>query len=125
MTARNLVRLLLIVSFLVGGSARAATVVCGGSISALAYHQPGYVLLQLSSMNVPVMICSMDQEWIVPGTASGNTSPASCRAIYASLLSAKASGAHIRSLYIDGTDVPTSCNSFGNWTRVNVRYFEH
>jgi hypothetical protein len=125
MTARTAIRLLLVSGMLAASSARAATVICSGSITQLSYHQPGYLLLQLSSMNVPVLICSVDQEWVVPGTASGNTSPAACRAIYASLLAAKTSGTHIRSLYLDGSDVPASCNSFSNWTRVNVRYFEH
>jgi hypothetical protein len=103
----------------------AATVACGGTVAKLAYHQPGRLMLQLSSMNVPVFICSPDSEWIVPGSLAGNTSAATCKTLYATLLSAKLTGATINAMHLDGDQVPASCNSFTNWTNVNVRYFEH
>jgi hypothetical protein len=103
----------------------AANVVCGGTVAQLAYHQPGKLMLRLSSMNVPVFICSADSEWIVPGSVAGNTSASSCKTLYAALLSAKLAGSTVNSMYLDGDQVPTSCSSFTSWTNVNVRYFEH
>jgi hypothetical protein len=114
MTTRIGTHLLLAIGLVISGSTQAQTVVCGGTISVLAYHQPSMLLLQLSSVNAPVIICSVDQEGVVPGAPTRNTSPAACRAIYASLLSAKASGTKTKSLCLDGSDVPASCNSFVN-----------
>lgn len=105
-------------------SARAATVICGGTVQKLAYHQPGQLMLQLSSMNYPVFICSTDGDWVVPGSLAGNTSPSTCKALYATFLTAKASGSTLSSVYFDGDGLPSSCNSFAPWTRVNLRYFD-
>ena len=113
-----------LLAIFVSFSVRAGTAVCSGTVQVLAYHQPGDLFVRLSSMNVSVLICNLNSDWVVPGSLSGNTPPASCRALHASLLTAKMAGTTISSMYFDGDQVPGSCNSFASWTRVNVRYFE-
>jgi hypothetical protein len=105
-------------------NAYSGTVVCSGTVVRLAYHQPDAIFVQLSSMNTPVLICSMDVEWVVPGTLAGNTSVSACRAMYAALLSAKLADRPINVFYMDGDTVPAACGAFASWTRVNVRYWE-
>lgn len=106
-------------------NAQAGTVVCSGTVAQLVYNQPGLLSLKLSSMNVPVFICMMDGDWSVPGSLAGVTSPAACKVLYGTLLSAKLTGTTINSMYFDGNQVPTACNSFPNDVQVNVRHFEY
>ncbi|SNB46510.1 hypothetical protein SAMN06269301_1977 [Geobacter sp. DSM 9736] len=121
---RNLTgTLLLLVVLLAVPASYAEAVVCGGTVQTLAYHQPGKLLLRLSSMNTPVYICSTDADWVVPGSLAGSTSPAACKAIYATLLAAKTSGAPIPDMYFDGDQLPANCISFAPWSEANVRYF--
>lgn len=101
----------------------AATVVCGGTIAELAYHQPGQLMIKLSSMNTRVFFCSTDSVWSVSGSISGTTSPEACKALYASFLTIKASGTTIASMYFDGDQVPTTCNSFPEWSGASIRFF--
>ena len=108
----------------VATQARAATVVCGGTVETLAYHQPGLLMLRLSNMNVPVFICSADEDWSPAGSLAGVTSPATCRTLYASFLAAKLARTTINNLYLDGDLVPGSCGGFSSWARVNLRYFD-
>lgn len=105
--------------------ANSATVVCNGTVDQLAYHQPGQLMLRLSSMNVPIFICSTEADWNVPGSLSGTTTTSACKTIYATLLSARLTHNQISSMYFDGDDVPAACNAFSVWTKVNVRYFQH
>jgi hypothetical protein len=117
--------LCLALSMALSSVAHSATVVCSGTVDQLAYHQPGQILLRLSSMNVPVVICSTDVEWNVPGSLSGATSPSACKTLYATLLTSKLTHSQVSSMYFDGDQVPSTCNSFVDWTRVNLRYFHH
>lgn len=121
----SLKHVLLTVLISIASTAHAANVICEGTVDILAYHQPGNLMLKLSGMNVPVFICSTDVDWVVPGSLSGNTSPNACKALYATFLTAKVTGAVIHNMYFDGDQVPASCNSFANWTQVNVRYYTY
>src|SRR5687767_4330248 len=82
-----------------GGSAQAGSLICSGTVAQVAYHQPGLVLLRLSSMNTPIVICSTDRDFDVPGALASSTTPAACKTIQANLLAAKATEAIITSLY--------------------------
>lgn len=106
-------------------NAQGATVICNGTVDMLAYHQPGRLMLRLSSMNHPVFICSAESEWVVAGSVSGNTSPSTCKALYATFLAARVTGASLTGLYLDGDQVPAACDSFAPWTNVNVRYYQY
>ena len=108
----------------VATNAIAGTLICSGDVEVLAYHQPGRLMVKLGSMNVPTFICSTDADWIIAGSISGNTTPSACKAIYATLLSAKLSDSAIQSMVFDGADVPPTCNSFVSWKNVNLRFFE-
>ena len=103
---------------------QAATVVCSGTVEQISYHQPGVLYVRLSNMNVPVAICSLNTEWVQPGSMSGTTPVESCKAIFAALLAAKHAGTHIGMMYFDGDQVPATCGAFASWTKANVRYFD-
>ena len=105
-------------------SGHAATVVCSGTIQELAYHQPGRLIIKLSSMNTGVTFCSSDNDWKVAGSlVDGPTTPTSCMLLYSTFLSIKASGTSIKSMYFDGDAVPANCASFKDWGAANLRYF--
>lgn len=109
----------------VAASANAGNVVCNGLVEALAYHQPGNLMLRLSSMNLPVFICSTDVVWSPAGSLAGSTSPAARKTLYATFLAAKLARTPINNLYLDGDQVPASCTAFEAWATVNVRYFDY
>lgn len=121
----SLKRVLVAAMVSLASTAHTATVVCNGTVDLLAFHQPGRLMLKLSSMNVPVFICSTDIDWVVAGSMAGDTSPKACKALYATFLTAKITGAAINDMYFDGDQVPASCNSFASWTQVNVRYYSY
>lgn len=98
------------------------TVVCTGTVDALAYHAGEGLMLRLSSMNTPVFICSPDSTWSVSGTLY-TTPPQSCKALYASFLTAKVTRASLPAVYFDGDEVPTACNTWASWSRANIRFF--
>jgi hypothetical protein len=105
----------------------AGTLTCAGTVEKVAYHSdvgPGRLMLKLSSMNTPVFICSPDAEWVVSGTPY-KTPPATCKAMYATFLAARMSGAVINYVHFDGDAVPPSCDAWGNWQYANVRYFAY
>lgn len=79
-------------------------------------------MLKLSSMDNPVFVCNADAEWSVTGTPY-TTGPNSCKAMYSTFLTAKATGQAISGMYFDGDDVPTACNSWGTWKSANIRYY--
>lgn len=101
--------------------AQVATVICAGTVAELGIHSPGKVYVRLNSMNVGVMICSMDSEWGIAGTQYGNTSVSTCKALYATLLAAKVAQTPIQAMYIDG-NVPSTCSGFLPWSPVSVRF---
>lgn len=101
----------------------AGTLVCDGTVEQVSIHQPGYVLMRLSSMNTAITICSLNSELVVSGSLSGNTTASACKAIYATMLTARSSGRPMTSVYFDGDAVPTGCGSFVFQTHVNIRYF--
>ena len=104
---------------------QAATLYCTGTVEKMAYHSGNSngLMVKLSSMNVPVFICNPDLEWAPPG-AGYTTTPANCKALYATLLAARVSGNGLVGLHFDGNSVPASCSAWSNWSTVNVRYFE-
>jgi hypothetical protein len=103
-------------------SAASAELVCGGTVDVLAYHANNKLMLKLSNMNVPVFFCSPDSEWVVAGTPY-KTGPQTCQTLYSTFLAAKLAGKSLSSVYFDGEQVPASCNSWGNWSVANIRYF--
>lgn len=112
-----------IICLAMAANAQAASLYCNGAIAELSYHQGAGVMLRMSNMNYAVFICSTDSEWIVPGTAAGNTSVSACKTMYGTLLAAKLSGVQLTQMLFDGDIVPAACNLFAPWSRVNVRYF--
>ena len=99
----------------------AATVVCGGTVAQVSYEN-AYVLLRLSNMNTPAMICHLDVNFeVAPGYV---TSPAACKVMYASFLAAKLSGATLNNVYFDGPAIPASCAAWAPWTYAHVRHYE-
>ncbi len=100
----------------------AGTVICSGKVEQLAYHADNSFMIKLDSMNVPVFFCSPEIEWAVVGTEY-KTGPETCKLLYASFLSAKSSGAILKTIYFDGGDVPERCDGWGDWKRANIRYF--
>jgi hypothetical protein len=100
-----------------------ASVTCSGTVTRIALHANNTLMLQLSSMNVPVFFCTPEAEFTVTGTTY-KTGPQTCKALLAIFLTAKASGATINNLYFDGDAVPATCNGWSNWQSANVRYFD-
>ena len=102
--------------------AQAGTVVCGGTITYLAFHAPNTFMIQMSSMNTPVFFCNPETTFSVPGTTY-TTGPSTCKTLYASFLAIKASGGSISGIYFDGDDTPATCDTWGGWKSANIRYF--
>ena len=82
------------------------------------------MLLQLNSMNTPIIVCNMDRDYAPAGSLAGATTPAACKTIYAGLLAAKATEQFLPNVYFDGDTVPTACNGFTFLQLVNLRYFQ-
>lgn len=106
------------------GMAQAGTLTCAGTVQRVAFHAPGRLMLQLSSMNVPVFICSAEGDWVVPGGGYVTTA-SSCKALYSTFLLAKASGGEINYIHFDGDQVPATCNGWTSWANATVRYFAY
>jgi len=102
--------------------AGAGTATCMGTVDQLAFHAPGRLMLRLSSMNTPVFICSVDALW-TPAGSEYNTTPATCKTLYATFLAAKLARDVVNYVHFDGNEVPTSCNGWAVWANANVRYF--
>ncbi|HEU5138248.1 MAG TPA: hypothetical protein VFU13_24090 [Steroidobacteraceae bacterium] len=109
---------------LIAAPSLAADVMCSGTVTRIAYHANNSLMLQLSSMNVPVLFCSPEAEWVVAGTTY-RTGPQTCKAFLAIFLSAKATGATLHNVYFDGAQVPATCDSWPNWASANIRYFDY
>lgn len=104
-------------------SASAGTVVCEGAVEDLGIHQPGLVALRLSSMNMPFYVCNINADYRPAG--ADNISPATCKAIYASLLAAKHNNVIVRLAHFDGDQAPASCSTVQPGSQVYLRYFLH
>jgi hypothetical protein len=100
------------------------SVTCAGAVEVVAYHAGTGMMVKLSSMNVPVFICSPDATWTVPGTPY-NTPAGVCKAVYATFLAAKLSGGVVNYIHFDGDQVPSSCTGWANWSMANVRFFAY
>jgi hypothetical protein len=105
-------------------NATAGTIVCPGTVELVSIHQPGYVGIMLSSMSNYVIVCRLDDTYTPPGAAS--ISPATCKAMYAALLTARVSRYNISGMYFDGDAISASatCGTFaaGLGTQVSLRY---
>ena len=99
-----------------------AQLVCSGTVEVIAYHANNRLMIQLSSMNVPVFFCNPDAEWVVAGT-SYTTGPDTCKTLYSAFLTTKTTKATISSMYFDGDQVPASCNTWATWQNANIRFF--
>lgn len=112
-------------SLLLPVGAQAATIACAGTVEAVSYHASntsGVVMVKLSSMNTPVAFCDPEAPWSAPGSGY-SVSPAACRALYATFLTAKTSGQSFAVVYFDGDHVPSACSSWPSWPSANVRYY--
>ncbi len=110
---------------LVTTSAQAGALYCnGGTVAQLSYHGKGTVYLRMSNMNTSVGICNFDVEWGPPGSLTGTTSPATCKALWGALLAAKHAGTPVKEVLFDGDAVPANCTSFAAWAGVNLRYLD-
>ena len=107
------------------GSAHAGEIRCSGRVTQVNLHTNDAFMIQLDSMNYPVYFCNAkaNATWTVPGTPH-TTSAETCRALIAIVLTAKAQDKALRSMYFDGDQVPTSCNTWAPWSSANIRYFE-
>jgi hypothetical protein len=115
----------LLAALLVVGATKnvaAAELWCGGKVAELAFHQPGKIVLRLSSMNSVIVICSVDGDWNVPGSRGGVTTTSSCKTMYATLLAAKHANVSLGSVVFDANVLPTACTGFTPWQEVNVRF---
>lgn len=113
-----------ILAFTAPSQALAGTIVCSGTVDVLSYHADGAFMFKLSSMNNPVFFCNADSEWVVAGTPY-KTSAETCKMLYATLLSAKATGKPLTNVYLDGDEVPSACNGWGDWKHVNIRHYQY
>ncbi|MBQ4890692.1 hypothetical protein J8L86_12600 [Shewanella sp. MMG014] len=100
-----------------------ATLVCSGKVETLSYHAPNKLMIQLSDMNRPVFFCNPDAEWKVTGT-SYITGPDTCKTLYATFLAIKMSDKVVESMYFDGAQVPSDCQSWESWNYANIRHFK-
>lgn len=117
---RSFVLLLLVLS----SASNAATIQCTGTVKKIGLHANDRIMLQLSSMNQPVFICSPNAEWEVSGTGY-KTSAETCKSMLSMLMHAKATNADMGNVWFDGDDVPASCNGWESWQNANVRYFTY
>lgn len=105
-------------------SATAGSITCTGTVEMVAIHQPGYVAVMLSSMTNYVVVCRLDDTFNAPGI--NPVSPATCKAIYAGLLTARVNRNNINAMYFDGDAIPASatCSTFagGLATSVSLRF---
>lgn len=103
-------------------SVSAGSIICSGKVEELSYHADNRFMIRLEDMNLSVFFCSPDAEWTVEGT-SNTTGPETCKTLYSTFLAAKMSGQPINALYLDGDDVPSSCNGWAHWKSANIRHF--
>ena len=115
-------KLLFIVVALITTSLQAGTLVCSGTVEKIGLHAPDKIMLKLSSMNTAIFICNPNTNWTISGT-SYTTSAKTCSSMLAMFMHAKATNASVGSVYFDGAAVPTSCDSWANWSSANIRFF--
>jgi hypothetical protein len=123
-------RVRIVLALLVASSSTptfAATVVCSGTVSELTVTSngspwDGLVLLRLSSMSGPALVCSLNQNWNVQ--AGFTTTPTHCKTMYSAWLAARLSGLAVNDVYFDGP-VPSACNLWSPTTptQANVRNY--
>ena len=101
--------------------ATAGTIICEGTVEDLIMHQPGLIALRLSSMNMPLYICNINSDYKPAG--ADVISAATCKVTYAALLAAKYNNAVVRGVYLDGDQVPASCNTVQPASYVYLRHF--
>jgi hypothetical protein len=104
---------------------RAGTLTCDGKVETIAYHGNNKLMVKLSSMNTPVFFCNPSSSWKVDGEPSRVMEPETCQAVFSMFLSARATGDHIGRVHFDGAEVPSSCNQFGSWKNVFIRYVNY
>jgi len=89
--------------------------VCPGTVAELSYTLEGgsydpIVLLRLSSMNAPVKVCSLSQNWTIGVFV---TTPTACQLLYGTMLAARLSGTPLNDAYFDflGSS-PSTCTGW-------------
>lgn len=101
----------------------AATLVCNGTVDMVGYHNPGILVVKLSSMNTVVSVCSTDSAWTVSPGVGYSTTIQACKTLYTALLTAKATNAPVQAMYFDGDSLPVSCAAWPAWSSAQVRYY--
>lgn len=112
---------MIILSISVTSITYAASLSCKGTVDQVAYHADNRFMVKLSSMNRPVFFCNPEQEWSVTGT-NYKTGPETCKMLYSTLLTAKATQSEVDYIHFDGDAVPASCNDWKAWASANIRY---
>jgi hypothetical protein len=102
--------------------ANAGTITCSGRILQVSYHSPDAFMIQLESMNLPVIFCRSNASYSVSGTTY-TTSPESCRTLVGMFTAGKIAERSIGVMYFDGDAVPSACNAWPAWQSVNIRHF--
>ena len=116
--------LILLSNFSYGGTLR-----CGGKVEYVGMSggklENNRIIVQLSSMNRSVAICSPEKNWEVAG--SYVTGPEMCKSLLSMLMAAKATGSEVikSGVVFDGPDVPEDCNSWESHSSANIRYLSY
>lgn len=111
----------LVLTLLGAPASQAGSLWCTGAVVELGVHLPNQLLVRLSSMNERAVVCFLDATYNAPGQLGGGTSATTCKALYANLLAARASGLPVQAM-LDGDQVPAQCSGFAAWSYVSARY---
>jgi len=103
----------------------AGTLTCDGTVETVAYHGNNQLMVKLSSMNRPVIFCNPGENWVLSGEPNRVMSAETCKTLFSMFLSARATKEKLTTVTFDGPDVPSSCNGFGNYKKVFIRYVNY
>jgi len=110
-TLRTLIFIVLIITSV---SSHAATAVCTGTVSRLAFHVPDGLYLAIGSTKI-FKVCSPQVEFY-------RTSPESCKLIASIATIARATGKQLQ-IHIDNAPT-TSCSDITDWFEADIRFVE-
>ena len=105
-------------------NAFAGSLVCSGTVESVGYHDRDKLMVKLSSMNTSVFFCNPNAEWQAPGTGRV-MNPETCKSLFATFLSARATKEPISVVHFDGDNVPSTCSGFENFKDVFIRFVNY
>jgi hypothetical protein len=106
--------LFFIVLIITSISANAATAVCTGTVTRLAFHVPDGLFLAVGNTKI-FKVCS-------PQVAFFRTSPESCKLIASIATTARVTGKELQ-IYVDNAPT-TSCSDITAWFDADIRFVE-